>query len=394
MPITETFTTPPTPPSSTDKTNFRTRYDAFFAYIQTLGTKLINFITQINALETNVNAKEASAVAAQIAAAASANFQGVWTNQTTSVGQSWLYGGLVYRVLIAGNTSPIASPANWTPVAPSYGNISGTFSPTANTWYRIAQSPVNQTPVDARFNVSWGVSGQYGSVRIAASSMYGTSPCLSQISYSKYGANGITKARIVYHTTATGYYAYLDVMFAGAITNVAVTVEAFDVTGWSLLPPSTVGSIPAGYSSLEYTLKSTITAGTYKSVTVDSDGCVTGGTNPTTLSGYGITDGMMASAMSGANVSLAANGYQILPSGLIIQFGTTALITGDSGVDVVFPIAFPNSCLAIAGNHIGSGVDAAPDNPIHFRNLSLGSVRISNSAAAYNLAAKWIAIGY
>lgn len=33
-----------------------------------------------------------------------------------------------------------------------------------------------------------------------------------------------------------------------------------------------------------------VTAGTYKSVTVDVKGRVTGGTNPTTLSGYGITD--------------------------------------------------------------------------------------------------------
>ena len=33
-----------------------------------------------------------------------------------------------------------------------------------------------------------------------------------------------------------------------------------------------------------------VTAGTYKSVTVNAQGHVTGGTNPTTLSGYGITD--------------------------------------------------------------------------------------------------------
>ena len=33
-----------------------------------------------------------------------------------------------------------------------------------------------------------------------------------------------------------------------------------------------------------------VTAGTYRSVTVDANGHVTGGTNPTTLSGYGITD--------------------------------------------------------------------------------------------------------
>ena len=33
-----------------------------------------------------------------------------------------------------------------------------------------------------------------------------------------------------------------------------------------------------------------VTAGTYKSVTVNAKGIVTAGTNPTTLSGYGITD--------------------------------------------------------------------------------------------------------
>ena len=33
-----------------------------------------------------------------------------------------------------------------------------------------------------------------------------------------------------------------------------------------------------------------VTAGTYRSVTVNAQGHVTGGTNPTTLSGYGITD--------------------------------------------------------------------------------------------------------
>lgn len=33
-----------------------------------------------------------------------------------------------------------------------------------------------------------------------------------------------------------------------------------------------------------------VSAGTYKSVTVDEKGVVTGGTNPTTLNGYGITD--------------------------------------------------------------------------------------------------------
>ena len=43
---------------------------------------------------------------------------------------------------------------------------------------------------------------------------------------------------------------------------------------------------PSGYTHPN----SGVTAGTYRSVTVDAQGHVTAGTNPTTLSGYGITD--------------------------------------------------------------------------------------------------------
>jgi hypothetical protein len=47
----------------------------------------------------------------------------------------------------------------------------------------------------------------------------------------------------------------------------------------------------SGTTAISLTLaNSGVTAGTYKSVTVDAKGRVTGGTNPTTLSGYGITD--------------------------------------------------------------------------------------------------------
>ena len=48
----------------------------------------------------------------------------------------------------------------------------------------------------------------------------------------------------------------------------------------------------------------TTTAGTYKSVTVNSSGIVTGGSNPTTLSGYGITDAYTKTESDGTFVSL------------------------------------------------------------------------------------------
>lgn len=48
-----------------------------------------------------------------------------------------------------------------------------------------------------------------------------------------------------------------------------------------------------------------VTAGTYKSVTVDTQGHITAGSNPTTLAGYGITDAASQSSLDG--VSSVAN---------------------------------------------------------------------------------------
>ena len=53
----------------------------------------------------------------------------------------------------------------------------------------------------------------------------------------------------------------------------------------------------SGSRTISLASVSGLTAGTYKSVTVDTYGRVTAGTNPTTLSGYGITDAKIASGV-------------------------------------------------------------------------------------------------
>lgn len=58
----------------------------------------------------------------------------------------------------------------------------------------------------------------------------------------------------------------------------------------------------SGATAISLTLaNSGVTAGTYRSVTVDAKGRVTAGTNPTTLSGYGITDALSSSTTSTQN---------------------------------------------------------------------------------------------
>lgn len=67
-----------------------------------------------------------------------------------------------------------------------------------------------------------------------------------------------------------------------------ITAGVSNATGAEVTLTGTNGTNGVTYSATHK--NSGVTAGTYKSVTVDAKGHVTAGTNPTTLAGYGITD--------------------------------------------------------------------------------------------------------
>jgi hypothetical protein len=69
----------------------------------------------------------------------------------------------------------------------------------------------------------------------------------------------------------------------------------------------------SGATAITVTLANVATAGTYKSVTINAKGLVTGGTNPTTLAGYGITDAQALDADLTAIAALAGT------SGMLIK---------------------------------------------------------------------------
>lgn len=66
--------------------------------------------------------------------------------------------------------------------------------------------------------------------------------------------------------------------------------------------------------SITSTLPNVVTAGTYKSVTVNAKGLITSGTNPTTLDGYGITDAVTASRATATFDAAANTWYRIATS--------------------------------------------------------------------------------
>lgn len=112
MAINVNFTPPQDAPSSTDAATFRTRADAFVAWIVAFVTNLVAFVTQINSTESNINAKEASAVAASEAAVGAANYQGDWVAGAYSKGQSVSKDGLRYYSKINLNTD-VPPSVNW-----------------------------------------------------------------------------------------------------------------------------------------------------------------------------------------------------------------------------------------------------------------------------------------
>lgn len=210
-----------------------------------------------------------------------------------------------------------------------------TFTTVANTWYRIATSAVGIDRNSAEFVVDWTVSGAHGSTRFAAGCHHGETAGVSlmQTNYSKYGTSGITEARIVYHTTITGNYAYVEVKFAGALTNVIVNVEMQDTIGWSLVSPSTAGSVPAGYTSYLHTFvpSAAIAAGTYPKVTINQEGRVTSGSalvaiDIPSLDASKITTGTLPVTRGGTGVTTSTG------TGNVVLSTSPTLVTPNIGV--------------------------------------------------------------
>ena len=90
---------------------------------------------------------------------------------------------------------------------------------------------------------------------------------------------------------------------------------------------------------------------------------------------------------TGANVSLVAQGYQKLPSGLIIQWGTTGAGTS---VAVTFPIAFPTAAGAVTANSASTGGFSI----VHVLSVTTTGCTLAAHSSTTGGPYKWIAVGY
>lgn len=83
--ITQVISSIPTPPTSTDRANFRVRADTFLSALPNLSDELNNFSSQANALRDEVNTFQQDTETAKNSSVAAANFKGEWSNLSGSL---------------------------------------------------------------------------------------------------------------------------------------------------------------------------------------------------------------------------------------------------------------------------------------------------------------------
>lgn len=163
----------------------------------------------------------------------------------------------------------------------AYGrNVTYTGTTTAQGWYRLASTGVGINPTNSLFFISVTVSGQHSTFLLQVSTNYGNNPSIIQLGGSNYSTASIDQFRLVYHTTYSGHYGYLEVRSRAAMTS--ATFNVFLVgranTTWTLSTALTAGSIPEGYTSKTLTPASaSIVAPTFRGALVGNvTGNVTG----------------------------------------------------------------------------------------------------------------------
>ena len=121
---------------------------------------------------------------------------------------------------------------------------------------------------------------------------------------------------------------------------------------------------------------------------------LTAGTATTCTGNAGtVTNGVYTTDFSGANQSKTSNGYQKLPSGLIMQWGSST--STSSTTTITFPIAFPTAGLNVQVTGIASSSDTGGlDLSTSPRASSLTTTQFVTSTSTSANGFYWFAIGY
>lgn len=100
------------------------------------------------------------------------------------------------------------------------------------------------------------------------------------------------------------------------------------------------------------------------------------------------------SEFTGANQFIAANGYQKIPGGLILQWGTAADPGDSTDTSVTFPLAFPTALLSVSVQMNTTEVIASQGGTRVKTSSVTGITYDINVGVAAKGASTWFAVGY
>jgi len=101
----------------------------------------------------------------------------------------------------------------------------------------------------------------------------------------------------------------------------------------------------------------------------------------------------IGNSFTGSNQSLSVNGYQKLPGGLVLQWGSAGSIAQDQSVTVTFPTPFPNACLGGFANNQNVASVGGTNLNAGARNWNTTTMIVTNDGVTSGVH-NWFAIGY
>ena len=190
-----------------------------------------------------------------------------------------------------------------------------------------------------------------------------------------------------------------------------------NINGAVTVTQTALNNIPANTSAAIVEVQSNLDAAVaaYQATQIIAGDGLTGGgdlsANRTlSIPAAGVTGGMLASgaavanigftpadlaAFTGSNQSLTGNGYQKLPGGLILQWGTTADIPKMETRTITFPLAFPNACLNVQATRVSTSQFSGDKRDSYAAHgYTKTTFQMYNQYETETCSYAWFAIGY
>jgi len=294
------------------------------------------------------------------------------------------------QIVAATNTTIRTATTSVTGVVQLADSVSNTSTTAAATPNSVTNT---YNHAGLAFNKANSASGVAASAFGQANLSFNTANSASGVAASAFG-----QANLAYSTANTANSTLnASNLSSGTVPSARISGSYTSITGVGTLA---AGSIPtslitglASSATTDTTSASNISSGTLPSARIS--GSYTGITGVGTL-----TSGSLAS-LAEFTSSLVSSGYQKLPGGLIIQWGTTEAASAASGTatTITFPLAFATACLGAypSLNNASNGAAIVGTSTLMTSAISTTQFTVNRGNSANQdsfKTIKWFAIGY